>query len=204
MANAQMRPYLCLRARLSQAWISETTVLIMYALARLIIFQNLVGSLMSTVANAMLRQCRAANQRMSQLLDAQQLAAKTANKIIIGCLGGLVSMLKSILLTILIATENLILFIINLVFGKISSTVAAFVQQLVQISTILEPLSSFYFSPSVSIRPSSLHSQSLSYTFPTIATVPSSCCLLLTNWLEQFVTAETQNSIFSSCYRIWR
>src|SRR5699024_2039788 len=109
-------PYLGLRSRLSQVWINRWTILLLLILARVLIAVSGLESDMGSAKREALSACTSVESMGSSMASMPHYLSRGVNELTASSVEVAVSALKSTLMLMVTGVEEIVLFIINVMY----------------------------------------------------------------------------------------
>ena len=111
------RPYIGLKARLSQIWINKWTVMVILVIVKLLLFQQSVQYSLNSALTYSNSLCESTQSLLSNAVSAPHYLAATANSLIETGMNDAISGLINMLMLIITGVENLIIFALDMTIG---------------------------------------------------------------------------------------
>lgn len=128
------KPYLNLRDRISQTWINKYTIILILISLKLIIFKNSLLNSLNLIQNYTINSCPTIDTVSSNLVSLPHYLSKSANYIILNSIDQINDSTKDALKLILTASENLIIFTLELVIGTYACVLVSTIDGAVDIA----------------------------------------------------------------------
>ncbi|KAJ5632515.1 hypothetical protein N7490_008854 [Penicillium lividum] len=132
-----LTPYLGLRARLSQVWINRWTILILLVLVRILLAIGNIRSDMASAKREALSACTSVESMGSAMASMPHYLAGGVNELVAAGVTDAVSGLNTMLDLVLTAAEEMILFVLKMMYQTYLCLITLAVQGVVEAATVL-------------------------------------------------------------------
>ncbi|KAJ5564926.1 Plasma membrane fusion protein prm1 [Penicillium frequentans] len=132
-----LTPYLGLRARLSQVWINRWTILILLVLVRLLLAIGNIRSDMASAKREALSACTSVESMGSAMASMPHYLAGGVNEMVAAGVTDAVSGLNSMLDLVITAAEEIIIFVLKMMYQTYLCLITLAVRGVVEAATVL-------------------------------------------------------------------
>ncbi|KAJ5949057.1 hypothetical protein N7454_000641 [Penicillium verhagenii] len=132
-----LTPYLGLRARLSQVWINRWTILILLVLVRLLLAIGSIRSDMASAKREALSACTSVESMGSAMASMPYYLAGGVNELVAAGVTDAVSGLNTMLDLALTAAEEIIIFVLKMMYQTYLCLITLAVRGVVEVATVL-------------------------------------------------------------------
>ncbi|CAN6603967.1 plasma membrane fusion protein Prm1p [Trichomonascus vanleenenianus] len=126
--------YIGIRARLSQVWLNYWTILLSLMAVKVLLFRSSLANSLNSAERYTLKTCELSEKLVSQAASTPHYVSAAANSLIEEAMTAALKAMVDILLLIIKAAENIIIFVIEMVIGTYACLLTATVNGAVSVA----------------------------------------------------------------------